>query len=54
MDEAFAAHYELGLELAAELAVAGLCAALARYGHEEGMANVEREAISGLERGATD
>jgi aminoglycoside phosphotransferase (APT) family kinase protein len=27
-----------------------LCAALASYGHHEGMANVEREALEGLER----
>lgn len=31
-----------------------LCAALARYGHEEGMASIEREALGGLERAATD
>jgi aminoglycoside phosphotransferase (APT) family kinase protein len=29
-----------------------LCATLARYGHDEGIPNVEREAIGGLERSA--
>jgi aminoglycoside phosphotransferase (APT) family kinase protein len=31
-----------------------LCAVLARYGHERGPATVEREALSGLERAATE
>jgi hypothetical protein len=31
-----------------------LCAALARYGHKERMAAVEREAIEGLERAAAN
>jgi aminoglycoside phosphotransferase (APT) family kinase protein len=38
--------------LRARVLAFSLCAALARYGHEEGMTSVEREAIVGLERAA--
>jgi aminoglycoside phosphotransferase (APT) family kinase protein len=31
-----------------------LCAALARYGHAEGLSNIEREAIGGLARSVTN
>jgi aminoglycoside phosphotransferase (APT) family kinase protein len=36
--------------LRARVVALSLCAALARYGHEEGMPTVEREALAGLER----
>jgi aminoglycoside phosphotransferase (APT) family kinase protein len=38
--------------LRARVLAFSLCAALARYGHEEGLTSVEREAIAGLERAA--
>jgi aminoglycoside phosphotransferase (APT) family kinase protein len=40
--------------LRARVVALSLCAALARYGHEEGMPSVEREAVAGLERAAMD
>lgn len=40
--------------LRARILALSLCAALAHYGHEEGMTTVEREAVTGLERAATD
>jgi len=39
--------------LRARVLAFSVCAALAAYGHEEGLANVEREALDGLERAAT-
>jgi aminoglycoside phosphotransferase (APT) family kinase protein len=40
--------------LRARVLAFSLCAALVRYAHEAGMANVEREAVAGLERAASD
>jgi aminoglycoside phosphotransferase (APT) family kinase protein len=40
--------------LRARVLAFSVCAALAAYGHEDGPATVEREALDGLERAATD